>query len=103
MNTPSHHRVHHGSNPRYLNKNYGGIFIAWDRLFGTFEEETEPVVYGISSPLETVNPLVVFFHRLTRLGRQVAAARGMRAKFGYLLRPPDWTAGMPVQGSAQSS
>ena len=90
MNTPSHHRVHHGRNPRYLDKNYGGIFIVWDRLFGTFEEEKEPVVYGITEPLESVNPFVVFFHGLTRLARQVKSARGARARLGYLLRPPGW-------------
>ena len=91
MNTPSHHRVHHGSNPRYIDKNFGGIFIVWDRLFGTFEEETEPVIYGVDPPLDTVNPFVVFFHGFTRLGRQVWTARGGGAKFGYLLRPPGWT------------
>ena len=91
MNTPSHHRVHHGSNPRYIDKNYGGIFIVWDRLFGTFEEETEPVVYGITRPLGTVNPFVVFFHGYTRLARQVYTARGIGAKLGHLLRPPGWT------------
>ena len=90
MNTPSHHRVHHGSNPRYLDKNYGGIFIVWDRLFGTFEEETEPVVFGITKPLGTVNPLVVFFHGYGRLARQVWTARGFGAKVGYLLQPPGW-------------
>ena len=97
MNTPSHHRVHHGRNPRYLDKNYGGIFIVWDRLFGTFAEEREPVVYGITKPLDSVNPFVVFFHGLTRLGRQVKSARGARARLGYLLRPPGWT---PPSGPA---
>lgn len=88
MNTPSHHRVHHGSNPCYIDKNYGGIFIVWDRLFGTFAEEREPVVYGITTPLNTVNPFVVFFHGFTRLGRQMWTARGIGAKLGYLVRPP---------------
>ncbi|MYF12744.1 MAG: sterol desaturase family protein [Gammaproteobacteria bacterium] len=90
MNTPSHHRVHHGSNPRYLDKNYGGIFIVWDRLFGTFEEEKEPVKYGITNPLGTVNPFVVFFHGYARLARQVASGRSARARLGYLLRGPEW-------------
>ncbi|MDE0009077.1 MAG: sterol desaturase family protein [Gammaproteobacteria bacterium] len=90
MNTPSHHRVHHGSNPRYLDKNYGGIFIIWDRMFGTFAEEKEPVVYGITKQLGTNNPFVVFFHGYARLARQVASARGPGAKLGYMLRPPEW-------------
>ena len=87
LNTPSHH----GSNPQYIDKNYGGIFIVWDRLFGTFEEEREQVVYGIVTPLDSVNPFVVFFHGLARLFRKVAAARGARAKLACLLRPPGWT------------
>ena len=91
MNTPSHHRVHHGSNPQYIDRNYGGIFIVWDRLFGTFEEEREKVVYGITTPLGTVNPFVVFFHGFARLGRQVRTARGAGVKLGHLWRPPDWT------------
>ncbi|MCG8359854.1 MAG: sterol desaturase family protein [Kiloniellales bacterium] len=88
MNTPSHHRVHHGSNPQYLDKNYAGIFIVWDKLFGTFEEEREKVVYGIIDPIESVNPFVVFFHGFTRLAHQVTAAKGLGAKLGCLLRPP---------------
>ena len=58
MNTPSHHRVHHGTNPEYIDKNYAGIFIVWDRMFGTFEPEVEPPVYGIMKPLRSWNPLV---------------------------------------------
>src|SRR5690606_7358138 len=57
MNTPSHHRVHHGINPEYLDKNYAGTFIVWDRLFGTFEPEKAPVVYGITKPLKNFSPL----------------------------------------------
>lgn len=53
MNTPSHHRVHHARNPKYLDKNYAGIFIIWDRMFGTFEPEEEPVVYGVTEPLNS--------------------------------------------------
>ena len=88
FNTPSHHRVHHGSNEAYLDKNYGGILIIWDRLFGTFAEEKERVVYGITKPLGTVNPMVVFFHGLTRLWRKVQAASGLRGKIGALIEPP---------------
>ena len=91
MNTPSHHRVHHGSNPQYHDKNYAGMFIVWDRLFGTFEEEREKVVYGITKPLNSVNPITVFFHGFTRLFRQIAGARDIRSAFGFLLRPPGWT------------
>ena len=88
MNTPSHHRVHHGSNPQYIDKNYGGIFIVWDRLFGTFEEEREAVVYGVTPPLGTANPVVVFLHGLARLYRKMRAARGLGASLRCLWQPP---------------
>ena len=88
MNTPSHHRVHHGSNPQYIDKNYGGIFIVWDRLFGTFEEEREEVVYGVTPPLGTANPFVVFLHGFGRLYRKMRAARGPGAAIRCLWQPP---------------
>lgn len=88
FNTPSHHRVHHGANEEYIDKNYAGMFIIWDRLFGTFAEEKEKVVYGITTPLETVNPFIVFFHGLTGLWRKIRATPGFMGKIGVLLRPP---------------
>lgn len=91
MNTPSHHRVHHGRNAQYIDKNYAGIFIIWDKLFGTFAEENEPVVYGITDPIDSVNPLTVFFHGLTRLARQVITTNGAANKLAHLYRPPGWT------------
>lgn len=90
MNTPSHHRVHHGSNEVYLDKNYAGIFILWDRLFGTFAEEKEKVVYGILTPINTINPFPVFFHGLTRLNKKFWQAKGFAKKFGVLFKPPGW-------------
>lgn len=60
MNTPSHHRVHHGANPQYIDKNYAGMFIVWDKIFGSFAEEQEKVVYGITEPIHSLNPLVIF-------------------------------------------
>ena len=62
LNTPSHHRVHHGRNPRYIDSNYGGMLIVWDRLFGTFEREQEEPVYGITKPLASFNPLWANLH-----------------------------------------
>ena len=91
MNTPSHHRVHHGSNAEYLDKNYAGVFIIWDRLFGTFAEEKEKVVYGLVEPINSVNPFVVFLHGFQRLGKRILSARGIGNKIAYLFRPPDWT------------
>lgn len=79
MNTPSHHRVHHGTNPQYIDKNYGSIFIVWDRLFGTFEEEREKVVYGISKQLNSIDPFLVFLHGISRLTREVVETPGFGA------------------------
>jgi sterol desaturase/sphingolipid hydroxylase (fatty acid hydroxylase superfamily) len=78
MNTPSHHRVHHGSNPRYIDKNHGGIFIVWDRLFGTFQVEDEKPVYGLTKPLESTGLLFVVFHEWIAIVRDVRRARGVR-------------------------
>jgi len=90
MNTPSHHRVHHGSNKAYLDKNYGGIFIIWDRLFGSFAREDEPVVYGLVKPINSINPLVAFFHGFYRVGKNIVTAKGLRNKIMYFVGPPDW-------------
>ena len=90
FNTPSHHRVHHGSNHQYLDKNYGGILIVWDRLFGTFEPEGERVRYGLTKNIETFNPVHVAFHEYAAMWRDLRRARGVRAKGGVLLRGPGW-------------
>lgn len=90
MNTPSHHRVHHGSNPQYIDKNYAGIFILWDKMFGTFEEEQEKVVYGVLPPINSINPLHVFFHGLTGLSSKMWKAKGFKNKLLYLVKPPGW-------------
>lgn len=91
FNTPSHHRVHHGSNRQYWDKNYAGILIIWDRMFGTFEIEDEKVVYGVSEQIESINPFVVFFHGFTRLYRDMSKAKGIKNKLAYLIKPPGWS------------
>ncbi len=91
FNTPSVHRVHHGSNSRYLDKNYGGILIIWDRLFGTYQAEDEKVTYGITNPLETSNPLIINFHEFWAIGRDVKNADTWRDAFGYVFRGPGWS------------
>ena len=90
LNTPSHHRVHHGSNEEYLDKNYGGIFIIWDRMFGTFAEERAPVVYGLTDPIESINPFVAFFHGFYRFGQRVWRSPGIAAKLYSIIAPPEW-------------
>jgi sterol desaturase/sphingolipid hydroxylase (fatty acid hydroxylase superfamily) len=91
LNTPSHHRVHHGKNVQYLDRNHGGILIIWDRLFGTFEPEGERVVYGLTKDITSFNPLVIGFHEVAAIARDVARAPSARAKLGYLLAPPGWS------------
>jgi len=91
MNTPSHHRVHHGSNEEYLDKNYAGIFIIWDKLFGSFAKEDEPVVYGLVKPINSINPLVAFFHGFWRVGKNVLLTKGVKNKIMYFVGPPDWS------------
>ncbi len=91
LNTPSHHRVHHGSNLRYLDRNYGGILIVWDRLFGTFEPEGEPVRFGLTKNIGTFNPLRIAFHEWIAIARDVARARTLAARLGYLFGPPGWS------------
>jgi len=98
FNTPSHHRVHHGSNPQYIDKNYAGIFIIWDKLFGTFEEEKEAVVYGVTTPINTVNPIKVFFFGYAKLFKQMFKAGSFSAAMGYFFKPPGWE---PEQKSEQ--
>ncbi len=91
MNTPSHHRVHHGSNPRYLDRNYAGVFIVWDRLFGTYEPEVEPVRYGLVKDIHSHNLLVVAFHEWAAMFRAVAAAEGPRAVWHAIFGRPGWS------------
>lgn len=90
MNTPSHHRVHHGANEEYLDKNYGGILIVWDRLFRTFEPERARVVYGLTKNITSYNPFVIAFHEYAAIGRDVWAAKGLRDRVGILWHGPAW-------------
>ena len=90
LNTPSHHRVHHASNPEYLDCNYGGVLIVFDRLFGSFAAERDDVVirYGLTEPLTTNNPIRIALHGWADLARDLMAATGWRARLRTLLGPP---------------
>ena len=90
LNTPSHHRVHHGVNPKYLDKNHGGVFIVWDRLFGTFQPEEEEPVYGLTTQLRSWNPLWANVHVFHDIARDVWRARNWRDRFMYAFGPPGW-------------
>jgi len=93
MNTPSHHRVHHGVNPRYLDRNYAGVFIVWDRMFGSFEPERDedPPRYGIVRQLGSFNILWAAFHEWIGIARDIWSAPGWRNKAAYALREPGWS------------
>ena len=99
FNTPSHHRVHHGANAEYLDRNHGGILIVWDRLLGSFEPERAPVRYGLTKNLETFHPVKIAFHEWADLVRDVARARSWRERAGYAFGPPGWS----PDGSRQTS
>ena len=92
LNTPSHHRVHHGANPQYLDKNYGGILITWDKLFGSFEPEVRRVKYGLTKNIRTFNPLRIGYHEFVDIARDVRSARGLRAKLAHVFGRPGWSA-----------
>lgn len=93
MNTPSHHRAHHATNPRYLDSNYAGVFIVWDRMFGTFvaERDDDRPRYGIVKNLGSFNLLWAAFHEWIGIAIDVWRAPGLRAKLGYMVMPPGWS------------
>ncbi len=93
MNTPSHHRAHHGSNPEYIDKNYGGWLIVWDKWFGTFAPETVPVRYGLVHNISTYNPFKVITHEWAFMLRQAWQAKGLKRKLGWVFGPPEYVGG----------
>lgn len=93
LNTPSHHRVHHAANVRYLDRNYAGIFIIWDRLFGTFEAESaeEAPVYGLTKNIESWAPFHVAFHEWVACLKDASGAKSWSDTWSYLTKPPGWS------------
>lgn len=93
FNTPSHHRVHHGSNVRYLDRNHAGVLIIWDKIFGTFSPELddEPVIYGLTENLGSLNPWKVLVHGYTEMARDFFRAASWRDRARTLLLPPGWS------------
>ena len=92
-NTPSHHRVHHATNPRYLDANYAGVLIVWDRMMGTFvaEQQTDPPAYGIVKNLKTFNPFRIAFHEWAAIARDVTSTRKPEEIARYLFGSPGWS------------
>lgn len=92
LSTPSHHRVHHASNVKYLDKNMGMVFIIWDRLFGTFAAEEEEVVYGLTKNIETYHPLKMVFHEWKNIYNDLTKKKApLKAKLMYIFGPPGWS------------
>jgi alkylglycerol monooxygenase len=90
LNTPSHHRVHHGINPEYQDRNFAGVLIIWDRLFGTFEPEVAPPVYGLTKPLVSWNPVWANLHVFGEIARKLRAATGWRERWHAVFGHPGW-------------
>ncbi len=91
FNTPSHHRVHHATNPQYLDRNHAGIFIIWDKLFGSYEQEVEKPVYGLIKNINTFNPLYVAFHEWIAMFKDVFTSKtSIVGRLKYIIKPPGW-------------
>jgi len=90
MNTPSHHRVHHGKNPKYLDKNYAAVFIIWDKMFGTFQEEEEEPVFGITNTFRSWNPVWSNFHYWSELFALAGRCTKFSDKIKVFIKPPGW-------------
>ncbi|OQV25689.1 Alkylglycerol monooxygenase [Hypsibius exemplaris] len=103
LNTPSHHRAHHGRNPLYIDINYGGVFIIWDRLFGTFqvEDPAEPAYYGLVGKLQSHNALYVQIVRLKEIWRRIGTHTNLPDKISAALKGPRWRPGLPFFGLLQ--
>lgn len=90
FNTPSHHRVHHARNPKYIDKNHAGTFIIWDKLFGTFKEEEERPTYGITKNLNSWNPVWANFAHYNDMLKDMKSINGFKDKFKYVFQKPGW-------------
>ncbi|MCK6650548.1 MAG: sterol desaturase family protein, partial [Bacteroidia bacterium] len=93
LSTPSHHRVHHASNVKYLDKNMGMVLIIWDKLFGTFQAEDKDtkVVYGLTENIKTYHPLKMVFHEWINIFNDLKKAPSWKARFMYVFGPPGWS------------
>jgi sterol desaturase/sphingolipid hydroxylase (fatty acid hydroxylase superfamily) len=90
LNTASNHRVHHGSNPKYIDKNYGGILIIWDKLFCTYQAETEKAIYGLTENVNTHNLIKLNFMEYYRILSYIQQSRNLKEFFWSIFGPPEW-------------
>src|SRR5690625_5029206 len=100
FNTPSHHRVHHGSDPTYIDKNHGGVLIIWDRIFNTFQPEIFRPTYGLTRNINPYNPIRIAFHEWVSIYRNIRQARSVKEAFYYIFGPPGWKPSPARSGSA---
>lgn len=91
FNTPSHHRVHHGSDLLYLDKNHAGILIIWDRMFGSFQPEVFRPKYGLTKNVQTFNPVKIAFHEWINIFSDIRKSSSLKHIWGYLFHPPGWS------------
>nr|XP_004652903.2 alkylglycerol monooxygenase [Jaculus jaculus] len=101
LNTPSHHRVHHGRNRYCIDKNFAGTLIIWDRIFGTFEAEKEPIAYGLTHPINTFELFKVQFHHFHYIWTTFWATPGFFHKFSVIFKGPGWGPGKPRLGLSE--
>jgi sterol desaturase/sphingolipid hydroxylase (fatty acid hydroxylase superfamily) len=101
LNTPSHHRVHHGANVEYLDRNHAGILIVWDRLFGTFEPERARVVYGLTKNVKSYSLIVIAFHEWVAMIGDALRPASLRTRLAYFFAPPGWSPDGSTQTAAQ--
>ena len=97
LNTPSHHRVHHASNEKYLDKNFGAVLIIWDKLFGTFQAEEEKPRYGLTKPIRTIHPVKIFFHEWLAMAADLKKAMCWKERIGIVFRAPGWKGACAVK------
>jgi sterol desaturase/sphingolipid hydroxylase (fatty acid hydroxylase superfamily) len=88
LNTPSHHALHHASNAAYLDRNYGGVLIVWDRLFGTLARRGEAPRYGLTKPVDSHNPIILAFHEWAAMARDIVRGKSVRARLAAIVGPP---------------
>jgi sterol desaturase/sphingolipid hydroxylase (fatty acid hydroxylase superfamily) len=100
LNTPSHHRVHHGTNPEYIDRNYGGVLIVWDYLFGSFEPEVAPVKYGVLHPVTSRNPFYIAFHLWADIACDVLKPSSLATKLKLIFAPPGWADEQRIKSAA---
>ena len=91
MNTPSHHRVHHGIDVEYLDTNYAGVMIIWDRIFGSFKAEGARPHYGLTKQIESYNPVKIAFYEWVQIVKDLSHTKNGRNFWGYLMGPPGWS------------